>query len=122
MRARIELSQNVGRDRYRLAEHDLADVDSHVGLAVHGFRKLWCGRGEFAFAFFTVAVELQVREMKRQFLRGGNCRQRGLEISGKPKIVAVNMQWMRHAESIQRALQGFHNSSRRHPIGWNDIV
>ena len=117
-----ELPQHVGRDRHRLPEHHLPNVDGDVLRGVDRFGELRRGGGKALRAFFAVAVELKMRQMQRQVLRRGDRRQRGFEVSGQAEIVAVNMQGMRHAGLVDRLLQRLDDRATRHAVIRNDVV
>ena len=117
-----ELSQHVGRNRHRLSEHHLPDVDGHILGCVDRFGELGRGGGKALRAFLAVAVELKMRQMQRQVLRSGDRCQRSFEVSGKSKIVAVDMQGMWHAGLVDRLLQRLDDRATRHTVIRNHIV
>ena len=117
-----ELPQHVGRDRHRLAEHHLPDVDGHILGCVDRFGELRRGGGKALRTLLAVAVELKMRQMQRQVLRRGDRRERGFEVSGQAKIVAVDMQRMRHAGFVHRLLQRLDDRATRHAVIGNHVV
>ena len=52
--------------------------------------------GKAVLALIAIGVELHMREMQRQALRGVDRRERRLDIAGKAEIVHVQMQRMRN--------------------------
>ena len=86
-----------------LAEHDLADIDAEVGIAVDRLGDLRRPGGEFPVALGAIAVELHMGEMQRQALRRLDGRQRRLDVARHAQMVAVDMQRMGDAEIVHRA-------------------
>ena len=80
------------------------------------------GGGEAVLALLAVAVELQMGQMQRQVLGGGDGRERRLDIAGKAKIVAVDMQRMRHAGRVHRPLQRLDDRARLSAVFGHHVV
>ena len=120
--ARGELPQHVGRNRHRLPEHHLPDVDGDVLCRVDRFGELRRGGGKALRALLAVAVELKMRQMQRQVLRRGDRRQRRFEVSRQAEIVAVDMQRMRHAGLVDRLLQRLDDRAACHAVVRNHVV
>ena len=99
-----------------LAEHDLADIDADMLVAVHGLGDLGRARRELAVALGAVAVELHVGEVQRHALARAHGLQGGLEIAGHAQIVAVEMQRMDDAQLVHGARQGGDDAARRDAV------
>ncbi len=120
--ARVELTQQVRGDRHRLPKHDLADVDGQLLGAVHRLGDACSGRRESPRTLPAVSVELQVRQMQRQPLRGRDGGARSVGVSRQAEVVAVHVQRMRHAEVVDRALQRLDDRPRGDAVERHDVV
>ena len=106
--SRAELTRDVARNRHGLAKHHLTDIDCDVLVRVDAFSQSRRGGRKFTFAFASIGIELDVREMQRQSFRRLDRRDHAVDASGKSKIAAMNMQRMRDADIDHGALQGLY--------------
>ncbi len=120
--AGIELAQHIGRDRHRLSEHDLADVDGQVLGSIDRLRDLRGGGRKSARSLAPVAIELQVGQMQRQAFGRLDGGERGFDIPRQAEIVAMQVQRMRHADLVDRALQRLDDLARGDAVERHDVV
>ena len=107
----------IGRQRRRGAKQDLPDVASNVGMSVDVLGDLARARAPATFGIDTVAVKLQVGEMRPVAVHRPHAVERRRYVARDAEIVAVNVRGMRQAQLIGGADQCFENRTRGHAAG-----